>query len=294
MANTPSAGVRWCSSTTIRPSGWVGMPAAGRSSRSPLGRRPVATSSRSPRTTAPSARSSTTSRSAVAADPHGFGAQVHVPPVAGQRREPLGDGLVLAAQHRAAAPDDRHRAAEGREDVRELRGDVARPEDDQALGQRVDAHHGVGGVEGHARLRDDRRDGGPAAGGDHDPVGRERHVRPLDVQLAGTGEPGVPLVERDVAAPLGAVVPPGRGDRVDPAEHAVADVGPAHLVDGRVDPQVPGPAHGAGEVGGVHEHLGGDAADVEAGAAERRRARREPRPGARTARRGTSCPSRSR
>ena len=92
---------------------------------------------------------------------------------------------------------------------------------------------------------------------------------PVDVQLAGTGEPGVALVERDVAAPVGAVVPPGRGDRVDPAEHAVADVGPAHLVDGRVDPQMAGPAHGAGEVGGVHEHLGGDAADVEAGATER-------------------------
>ena len=89
------------------------------------------------------------------------------------------------------------------------------------------------------------------------------------MQLVGTGEPGVALVERDVAAPVGAVVPPGRGDRVDPAEHAVADVGPAHLVDGRVDPQMAGPAHGAGEVGGVHEHLGGDAADVEAGAAER-------------------------
>jgi hypothetical protein len=57
---------------------------------------------------------------AVAADPHGFGAEVHVPPVAGQRREPLGDGLVLAAQHGAAAPDDRHRAAERREDVCEL------------------------------------------------------------------------------------------------------------------------------------------------------------------------------
>jgi hypothetical protein len=30
-----------------------------------------------------------------------------------------------------------------------------------------------------------------------------------------------------------------------------------------------GLAHGSGEVGGVHEHLRGDAADVEAGAAER-------------------------
>ena len=56
----------------------------------------------------------------------GSAPEVHVPPVPGQRREPLGDGLVLAAQHGAAAADDRHRAAERREDVRELRGDVAR------------------------------------------------------------------------------------------------------------------------------------------------------------------------
>ena len=34
-------------------------------------------------------------------------------------------------------------------------------------------------------------------------------------------------------------------------------------------PRCAGPAHGACEVGGVHEHLRGDAADVEAGAAER-------------------------
>ena len=70
-------------------------------------------------------------------------------------------------------------------------------------------------------------------------------------------------------APVRAVVPPGVRDRVDPAEHAVADVGPPHLVDRRVDPEVAGPGDGARDVGGVHEHLGRDAADVEAGAAER-------------------------
>ena len=61
---------------------------------------------------------------------------------------------------------------------------------------------------------------------------------------------------------------PGGGDRVDPAEHAVADVGPAHLVDGGVDAEMAGARHGPRDVGGVHEHLGRDAAHVQAGAAE--------------------------
>ena len=92
---------------------------------------------------------------AVAADPHGLGPQVHVPAVAGQCGEPLGHRLVLAAQHRRAPPDHRHGAAERGEHVRELRGDVARAQDDQPLGQGVDAHHRVRGVERHPRLRDD-------------------------------------------------------------------------------------------------------------------------------------------
>ena len=56
--------------------------------------------------------------------------------------------------------------------------------------------------------------------------------------------------------------------RVDAAEHPRHDVGPAHPVDVGVHPVAGGLAHRLGHLGGVDEHLGRDAADVQAGAAE--------------------------
>jgi hypothetical protein len=64
------------------------------------------------------------------------------------------------------------------------------------------------------------------------------------------------------------VVPAAGGDRVDPAEDPVPDVGPAHLVDAGVDPVPPGVPDVLGDIGRVDVHLGRDAADVQAGAAE--------------------------
>jgi hypothetical protein len=76
--------------------------------------------------------------------------------------------------------------------------------------------------------------------------------------------------EGDVGAAVLAVVLASGGDGIDAAEHSVHDVRPAHLVDRRVDPVARGIADGLRDLGGVHEHLGGNAPDVEAGAAERR------------------------
>ena len=129
------------------------------------------------------------------------------------------------------------------------------------------------------------RDGRPAAGGDHDPVRGERvgagAVGPLDRMRPVPGEPGVAEVDGDVGAAVHPVLAAAGGDRVDPAEDPVPDVGPAHLVDARVDPVAPGVPDVLGDVGGVDVHLGRDAADVQAGAAEdtvlderRRRGRR--------------------
>jgi hypothetical protein len=66
---------------------------------------------------------------------------------------------------------------------------------------------------------------------------------------------------------LAVALPAGR-DRVDAPEHPVADVGPADLVDRRVDAERAGPADRLGDVGGVDVHLRRDAAHVQAGAAE--------------------------
>ena len=59
-----------------------------------------------------------------------------------------------------------------------------------------------------------------------------------------------------------------RGDRVDPPEDTVDDVAPAHLVDGGVDAVGARVRDVGGDVGCVDEHLGRDAAPVEAGSAE--------------------------
>ena len=111
------------------------------------------------------------------------------------------------------------------------------------------------------------RDPDPAAGGDHEPVRGD---------LGAVGEPqpvvgdeaGVLAEQADVPA-LRAVALPGRRDRVDPAEDAVTDLTPPDPVEGEVDPERRRVLGRAGQVGRVDVHLGGDAADVEAGAAER-------------------------
>ena len=73
-----------------------------------------------------------------------------------------------------------------------------------------------------------------------------------------------------VLGPLTPVVAPGLRHRVEPPEDPVADVRPADLVDVGVDAEPRAVLGLQGELGGVHEHLGRDAADVAARAAEGR------------------------
>ena len=155
--------------------------------------------------------------------------------------------------------------------MRELRGDVARTKDDHVLGERVDPHDGVGGVERDAGLRDHGWHGRAAARGHDDAVRGEldRPTGKVDHQPARTGEPRVPLVEGDVRAPGGAIVAARHRDGVDASEDAVAHVDPPHLVHRGVDAEVAGALDGARDIGGMHEHLRRDAADVQARATER-------------------------
>ena len=112
----------------------------------------------------------------------------------------------------------------------------------------------------------------PRTGGDHHLIGGELVARLGAQRVAAVGlggaEPGVAGVHRHVGqAPLVRLA--ARRDRVDAAEHPRHDVGPAHLLDARVDAVTRTVPDGLGDLGGVDEHLGRDAADVEAGAAER-------------------------
>ena len=124
---------------------------------------------------------------------------------------------------------------------------------------------------------DQLRDRGTRAGGDDDAVaGEGRPVLPHHRATVGrghlerplAGEAGVAEVDRRVRCLVLAVALPAGGDRVDPGEHPVADVGPADLVDARVHAVDARPADRLGDVGGVDVHLGRDAADVQAGPAE--------------------------
>ena len=75
------------------------------------------------------------------------------------------------------------------------------------------------------------------------------------------------LKDRDVGAVLDAVAQPTRRDRVDPAEDAFTDVGPAGSAHRAVHAEPRAVAGLVGQVCGVDEHLGGYAADIQAGAA---------------------------
>ncbi len=193
--------------------------------------------------------------------------QPEVHPSAHRRGEPGGDLGVLLPQQRVAATHQGHVGAVRGEDVGELRGHVAGSDDDHRTGQLRQPHHGVRRLVRGVAQPVDRRDPDPGTGGDHEPVGGDLGAV-VEPEPPVADEAGVLAEQVDVGA-LGAVALAVGGDRVDPTEDAVTDVRPAHAVEGEVHPQRGGVLRGAGQIGRVDVHLGGDAADVEAGAAER-------------------------
>src|SRR5699024_905364 len=138
-----------------------------------------------------------------------------------------------------------------------------------------DAHHGVGGVERHAGGCDRLGYHRAGAGGDHDLVRFELlgasgsgGVGGGDGELVWAGEPGLAQVGGGVGAAAAAVLQAAGGDRIDAAEDAVADVAPAHAFQPGVDAEPGGLTDAGGHFGRINEHLGGDAAHVQAGSAE--------------------------
>ena len=129
-----------------------------------LGSRPVATSSRSPSSTELPDSSSRCRRTpspcrATAVDRSCPVRTSHC--VAGERGETVGDLVVeVAHEQRAAGARQLTRTPKDGEDVGHLDPDVAAPDDDEVLGQVVDAHDRVGGVE-RARPTRARRRGRP-------------------------------------------------------------------------------------------------------------------------------------
>ena len=181
------------------------------------------------------------------------------------RGEAAADLVVLAAQERVAPQNEGHLRAQSAHHRAHLGRDVTPAHHQQTLGEGIEAHDRVGGVvpaalqTGHVGHR------GPGARRDHNPVGSNLlavHCHPLGGREAGRA------CEHGHVGQFLAVLAPALGDGVDAAEDAVSDGGPVRSVE-------PGPHPEALPVGGllgqlrrVHEHLGRNAPNVEAGAPE--------------------------
>ena len=181
----------------------------------------------------------------------------------------VGDALrdldVLLLEQPVAAHDDGHLRTERVEDVGHLAGDEPATEDDEALGDLVDPHDRVGCVVGDEVEPRQRRHVGPGPGGEDEPVRRD--LLTADLQRLGPHEPGV-LFEDGHVREADAVLAAAGGDRVDAAERTIADIAPSHVIEGGVDAEAGALADVLHDVGGVDQHLGRDAPDVQARAAE--------------------------
>src|SRR5882672_7364930 len=176
-----------------------------------------------------------------------------------------GDVVVFARQELAELLDHGDPGAEAAVGLRELEADVAAAHDDEVLGRLVQLHHRAVGQVRH--LADAGEIGHERAAADieKDPVRLQRPA--LDIEGARTGEARMAADQRDVLHPLD---PIGHGVRrfLDDAVLARLDRlhVHAHLAgDEAVFAAASRRVHGARR---GHQRLGGDAADVDAGAAD--------------------------
>ena len=188
--------------------------------------------------------------------------------------------------------------AERREDVRELGGDEAAAEDHRSARGSSAMRMMVSLVcTPHPASPRGRRDivgPAPAAITTWSAVITRRRSSVRSGRRC-VDEAGVRLVDRRRSARSRRYSSPAGRDRVDPAEDPVArsrSSAPRRCGRRR---RARGPSRARpGQVGGVDEHLGGDAADVQAGAAERALLARSRSSSPRSVGRRSSCPSRCR
>jgi hypothetical protein len=192
-------------------------------------------------------------------------AQRQVEPVRGLLGEPLRDVVVLRLQQPVTAVDDGDLRAQCFEHVAEFGGDEPAAEDDEVLRLMGDAQDAVAGVERHvvdARHIGDER---ARAGGDDDLLARDANVAHLEFALAD--EVRRVLVDVHVGQAVAVLAATFR-DGVDAVEHAMDDGRPVGAEELGANAEALVVLRVLREVGGVDEHLRGNAATVQAGAAE--------------------------
>ncbi len=178
----------------------------------------------------------------------------------------LAAGLVLQRDQVRQRLDDRHVGAEGLPDAGELDPDDAAAEDDHRRRHAVELERVVAeqhpvAVDLEAGQRPGRR-----PGGEHDVLARVGRVADLDG--GGGDEPPLAADELDAAAlhqPLQALVEPA-----DDALLVFADAGRVDAVQRGLHAELLALPGEVGDLAGVQQRLGGDAAAVQACAAQLR------------------------
>ena len=148
----------------------------------------------------------------------------------------------------------------------ELGADESAAQDGQAPRQVGQAHDRVGRFVFPIRQARDRGYRWPRAGRDHNGLGVQLYAVHLDLLMAD--EACRPPEDRDaVGAPV--ALQNIRRVAIDLDERSLDDGWPIDLVDRRVDAETPGIGDGASDIRHVDEHLGRNAAPVQAGPTER-------------------------
>ena len=166
IAHTPSTAVRMCSSTTIVPWWWHVEPADLDVEQVAVG----LAAGRHEQFVDLDHLTRAMDRDVVA-DAFDLGGQVlevEVDALREQLGEALRDVFVLGSQQHFGAVEDRHLGTQPREHVAHLDGDVTAADDAEPVGQRVEAHDRVRGVESGLDQARYRRDHRPGTGCDED------------------------------------------------------------------------------------------------------------------------------
>ncbi len=188
---------------------------------------------------------------------------VHAFPI--ELGEPGRNLTVLVEQQAIASSHHRNPRAETSEDVSHLGRHEATADDDQVLGEPVEAHDRCAGVVRDPVEALDRRDKRASARSEDEPVAT--YLRPVDCESVLVDELGRAGVDVDVRLRL-PIDDALRPERVDPPEHPVSHIRPAGAVEVGVHPERTGSTNRLGDVGGVDEHLRRNAPTIEAGTAE--------------------------
>jgi hypothetical protein len=150
--------------------------------------------------------------------------------------------------------------------VAEFAGDEAAAEHDEVPRLNRDTQDRVARMKRGLGQAWNVRDDGLCTCSDHHSVAAQANT--VDFQLALADEAAVAFVHDDVGKAV-AILPTSFGDRVDPTEHAVHDrrpIGPDKAGADAVLGCIGGCCRRLGDIGGIDQHLRGNAAAVQTGA----------------------------